>query len=199
MIGKKFNRLTVLEETLIRKDRKKVYKCQCDCGNTTYVVGTRLRNGHVKSCGCLISETSKKIHTKHGKRNTRLYRAWYEMKRKCYKSDRRDYKYYGARGIKVCNEWLNDFMNFYNWSIKNGYQEGLTIDRIDVNGNYEPSNCRWVDMKTQSNNRRSNVYLTYNGKTQTMTQWAEELHLSYSAIKHRHARGWNDEQCLFGK
>ncbi len=199
MIGKKFNRLTVLEEMPIRKDRKKVYKCRCDCGNITYAVGTRLRHGNIKSCGCLVSEVSKRVNTKHGKRNTRLYNIWYEMKRKCYKPNRRDYKYYGARNIKVCDEWLNNFMNFYNWSIENGYQDNLTIDRIDVDGNYEPSNCRFVDMKMQSNNRRSNVLLTYNGKTQTMAQWAEELHLSYATIKHRHARGWSDKECLFGK
>lgn len=199
MIGKKFNKLTILEECKERKDRKKVYKCLCDCGNITNVVGTRLRSGTIKSCGCLISETSKKIHTKHGKRNTKLYNIWVELKRKCYKSNRKDYKYYGARGIKVCDEWLNNFQAFYDWAVNNDYQDGLTIDRINNDGNYTPDNCHWVDMKTQSNNRRSNVLLTYNGKTQTMMQWSEELHLPYNTIKHRHQKCWTDRECLFGK
>lgn len=197
MIGKKFNKLTVLEECKERKERKKVYKCICDCGSIIYAFGTRLRTNKVKSCGCLKHEN--KSNFKHGKRHTRLYTVWYCMKQKCYNSNRKDYLYYGMRGIKVCDEWLNDFMAFYNWSMGNGYQDNLTIDRIDVNGNYEPSNCRWVDMKTQCNNRRTNVLLTYNGKTQTMAQWSDDLQVPYSTIKHRHNKKWSDKECLFGK
>lgn len=197
MIGKKFNRLTVLEECKERKERKKVYKCICECGNIVYAIGTRLRNNKVKSCGCLKHDI--KSNFKHGKRHTRLYSIWYDMKRKCYKTNRKDYHCYGGRGIKVCDEWLYDFMVFYNWSMSHGYNDNLTIDRIDVNGNYEPSNCRWTDMKTQGNNRRTNILLTYNGETKTMTEWAEYLNIPYSTIKHRHNKKWTDKECLFGK
>lgn len=197
MIGKKFNKLIVLEECKERKDRRKVYKCICECGNIVNVIGKNLRNGNTKSCGCLKHDT--KPNFKHGKRHTRLYNIWYDMKRKCYKQNRQDYHCYGGRGIKICDNWLHDFMNFYDWSMVNGYNDTLTIDRIDVNGNYEPSNCRWTDIKTQGNNRRTNVLLTYNGKTQTMMMWAEELNLPYNTVKYRHQKGWNDEDCLFGK
>ena len=109
------------------------------------------------------------------------------------------YKDYGKRGIIMCDEWLNDFMTFYNWSMENGYKENLTIDRIDNDKSYEPSNCRWATPKAQNNNQRSNVYLTYNGKTQSMSQWANDLNIPYRTIGYRHRKGWTDTECLFGK
>lgn len=124
---------------------------------------------------------------------------WKNMQYRCYNKNNKDYQDYGGRGIKVCDEWLEDFMNFYNWAMDNGYKENLTIDRVDVNGDYTPNNCRWVDQKTQANNRRSNVHLTYNGKTQTMTQWSEELNINYNTIRSRHRLGFTDKECLFGK
>lgn len=106
------------------------------------------------------------------------------------------YKDYGGRGIKVCDEWLNNFISFYNWAYKNGYKEGLTIDRIDVNGNYEPDNCRWVDLFTQANNKRNNHFVTYNGKTQTIAQWAREYNINYSTLCTRIARNWDFEKAI---
>lgn len=199
MVGKKFGRLTVLEETNKRKDRRIVYKCLCDCGNISYVTGKNLRNGNTKSCGCLSVDKFKQRSTKHGKRNTRLYEVWCGIRYRCCNPNKRDYKNYGGRGIAVCDEWLQDFMNFYNWAINNGYEKGLEIDRIDNNGNYEPNNCRWISHQDNCNNRRTNVLLTYNGKTQNMTQWSKELNVPYATIKHRHSRGWSDKKCLFGK
>lgn len=193
MIGKKFGKLTIIAE---RKERNRhgqlVYKCQCDCGNVINAIGFSLRYGHTKSCGCLKGE-------KHGKSYTRLYHIFKGMKERCYNINTKHYKIYGGRGITICDEWLDKFMNFYNWAIDNGYKKGLTIDRIDVNGNYEPNNCRWVDQKIQANNRRSNVYLTYNGKTQTITRWSEELKCNRSTIYMRHRKGWNNKECLFGR
>ena len=194
MIGQKFGRLTVLEELPERnKHGLIVYKCLCDCGNYKNVRGTHLRSGAVKSCGCLIYKI------KHGKIKTRLYKIWQGIKTRCYNENDKSYKNYGGRGIIMCEEWLNDFMNFYNWSMKNGYKDNLTIDRIDVNGNYEPSNCRWVTNQEQHNNTRRNVYLTYHGKTQNIMQWCNELNLNYHTIRMRHNKGWSDKECLFGR
>lgn len=196
MIGKKFGKLTVLEEADQRKDRRIVYKCKCDCGNVSYVIGKNLRNGTTKSCGCLRHES---YNTKHGKRNTTLYGVWCGMRYRCTNKNRFDYKDYGGRGIKVCDEWRNDFQTFYDWAMLNGYKKGLEVDRINVDGNYEPNNCRLITHSDNCNNKRNNVYLTYNGNTRTMTRWAEKLNIPYSTIKHRHYSGWSDKECLFGK
>jgi hypothetical protein len=135
---------------------------------------------------------------RHGKSNTRLYRVWSRIKVRCYNKKFQHYKSYGGRGIKVCDEWLNDFMAFYNWAMANGYADNLTIDRIDVNGNYEPSNCRWVTNEEQQNNKRNTIFLTYKGKRQTITQWANELMISRDIIERRYRRGYIDKACLFG-
>lgn len=193
-IGKKFGKLTVLEECEERKNNQKVYKCICDCGNTTYVVSGNLRlSGHTRSCGCLKHE---KYALKHGKSDTKLYNIYNLIKSRCYNKHAKTYKDYGGRGIKVCDEWLNDFMTFYNWSMNNGYKAGLTIDRIDNNKCYSPDNCRWVDMKTQSNNRRSNIHLTYDGKTRTLKQWAEDLNVNYSTLWWRYKQGKSTKDIL---
>lgn len=193
-IGKKFNKLTVIEECDFRKDHKKVYKCLCDCGNITYVIGCHLRSGNTKSCGCLNFGSPK-----HRKSKTRLYSIYSHMKQRCYNSNDKNYKIYGGRGIRICDAWLNDFMNFHNWAYEHGYNDTLTIDRIDVNGNYEPSNCRWVNQKQQCNNKRNNILLTCNGKTQNIKQWSDELGIKYQKILMRHRRGWSDKECLLGK
>ena len=197
MIGQKFGKLTVLEELPERyKDGSKQYKCICECGNYTNVVGYSLRKGNTKSCGCLNHEPHTIIH---GKYKTRLYKIWQGIKRRCYNKRFKHYKNYGDRGIVVCDEWKNDFMAFYNWSMSNGYKDNLTIDRINVNGNYEPNNCRWVTRKVQQNNTRRNVLITYNGKTQNMRQWADELGIKQNTICCRHRKGWSDKECLFGR
>lgn len=121
------------------------------------------------------------------------------MKKRCYNKNASNYKNYGGRGITMCDEWRNDFITFYNWSMENGYQDNLSIDRIDNDKGYSPSNCRWTDRTTQNNNTRHNVYLTYNGKTQTMKQWSDELNTPISTICCRKKRGYNDEDCLFGR
>lgn len=135
---------------------------------------------------------------RHGLANTKLYKSWQRMKVRCYNKNYSHYKDYGGRGIVVCDEWLHDVVSFYNWAIDNGYQEGLTLDRIDVNGNYEPGNCRWITNDEQQNNRRNNIKITYNGKTQTITQWANELGIKRDLIERRYHRGYTDKACLFG-
>lgn len=118
------------------------------------------------------------------------------MKKRCYLKCNHDYKNYGARGIAVCDEWRNDFMAFYNWSMANGYNDTLTIDRIDVNGNYEPNNCRWCNMKQQARNRRNNIYFTYNGETHCLTDWCEILGLNRKTIYERLRHGWSYKRAL---
>jgi len=118
------------------------------------------------------------------------------MKERCYNKNYQEYHLYGGRGIKVCEEWKNDFMFFYDWAMANGYNSKLSIDRIEFNGNYEPSNCRWANDYTQANNKRNNILLTHNGKTMTMPEWARELTLPYSTLANRRKKGKSVEEIL---
>lgn len=185
LTGKRFNHLTVIS-FYGKEKRKTLWHCKCDCGNTKIVSSSCLVNNYTKSCGC---EAKKMLHQpkwiKHGKSNTRIYKIYIKMVRRCNCKTDKDYCNYGSRGIIVCDEWKNDFMNFYNWSIQNGYNETLTLDRINNDGNYEPNNCRWTTMKEQSNNTRFNRYITYNGVTKTLTQWAECLGFKEDTLRAR--------------
>lgn len=135
---------------------------------------------------------------KHGLSKTRIHRIWHSMYCRCYYKSTNGYKNYGGRGIKVCEEWkhLEGFVKFYNWSIKNGYKENLTLDRIDINGDYEPSNCRWVTPKYQSNHRRNNKIIKFNGLEKTSKQWCELYNVSQTTFLDRIKRGWSIEQAL---
>ena len=185
--GMRFGKLTVLEFSHRKKRSNGYYRnywlCKCDCGNEKIIEESHIKSGHTKSCGCLNIEKFKNFN--HGKSNTRLYKIYNDIKKRCLNKNCKNYKDYGGRGITMCDEWLNDFMNFYNWSMENGYKENLTIDRIDVNGNYEPSNCRWVTMKIQQNNKTNNHLITYNNKIQNIMLWCMELNLDYYTILQR--------------
>ena len=130
-----------------------------------------------------------KIGKRGGIATTRLYNIWLHMKGRCYRKTDDHYKWYGAKGVRICDEWLNSFQAFHDWAISNGYEDHLTIDRVDCSGNYEPSNCRWVDHKTQCNNRKSNILLTINGKTHNIQQWSELTGVKYATIYQRYLRG----------
>lgn len=134
----------------------------------------------------------------HGLGNTRLHRIWHSMYCRCYYPTTNGYKNYGGRGIKVCDEWktVDGFLRFYSWSLDNGYRDDYTLDRINTDGNYEPNNCRWVSNEVQSNNRRTNNFITYNGKTQTQIQWCREYNINVVTFSDRLKRGWNIEQAL---
>lgn len=201
LTGQKFGRLTVIERKENSKNGTARWLCKCECGNYVVVLSSMLKSGRTKSCGCYMRETISNIRKKHGMADTRLYKVWRTMKERCFCKTYRDYKHYGGRGITVCDSWKNDFKSFYDWAIANGYDENAkrgqyTIDRIDVNGNYEPSNCRLVSMKEQANNIRTNHRITYKGKTQTLSQWADEVGISSHTLSNRLNIGWSIEKTL---
>lgn len=196
LTGQKFNRLTAIKY-MHKKNKKHYWLCKCECGNEIIVRSDMLKNGHTQSCGCWYNETRKMSKNKvHGMSKTKLFYVWQGMQRRCYNPNVKEFKNYGTRGITVCQEWLDDFMAFYNWAMANGYKKGLSIDRIDVNGNYEPSNCRWTDMKTQQRNRSNNHLLTFKDKTHCISEWSEITGISQTAIKNRLYRGWSVEKAL---
>lgn len=189
--GKRFGRLVAIEMAgYTEKDKKILWKCRCDCGNEKIVRARGLTSGHTRSCGCLASEYIKEKLTTHGKCHTRLHNIWKSMIERCTRKTHEAYHNYGGRGITICDEWKK-FEPFYEWGIANGYDDKLTLDRIDVNGNYEPSNCKWSTYKEQGNNRRTNTLMTFNGETKTQSMWADETGISYDVISHRLKRGWS--------
>lgn len=198
--GKRFGKLTVIREG----DKKvkpcgspvKMWICKCDCGNTTLVSTSDLNNGHTTSCGCVKRGMLGNITRKHGMTKTRIYKIYRGMISRCYSKSNPHYDLWGGRGIKICDEWLGEhgFENFMEWSMNNGYENGLSIDRIDNNGNYEPLNCRWTTWIVQANNTRKNIYVTYKGKTQSLPDWCRELGLEYNMIYLRYKRGWDTEK-----
>jgi len=197
LVGQKFGRLLVISENGRNKNGEKTYLCQCDCGNTITVRSYGLRCGETQSCGCLQKERTSEASTKHGdckRRNkSSLYSRYKHMIWRCNNPNCKDYDNYGGRGIKVCKEWLDDYKTFKQWAMDNGYEEHLTIDRIDVNGNYEPDNCRWITLAEQENNRRDNVYLTYQGITKTASQWSKLLGIKPSAIYYLKRKQLSDD------
>ena len=192
LTGQRFGHLVVLERVESHRQPNghlcTKWRCQRDCGNTT-ISGTReLKNGTASSCGC--------IRKKHGLRNHPLYNVWRGMKKRCCLPSSSSYGCYGGRGITICDEWKDNFWAFCVWSMDNGYKKGLTLDRIDNNRGYFPENCRWADIITQQNNRRSNVCWEFNGEIHTVTEWSRILQIPSSTLWDRKQMGWSIERAL---
>ena len=213
LTGLKFGRLNVLKFSHTEKE-KAYWVCNCDCGNKENIIvkSINLTSGSKRSCGCLakdqlaeikitsdqpiirgIKMSNKLLHKK------KLMDVWNSMKKRCYNPNMSNYYRYGGRGITVCKEWLDlksGFLNFYTWAIDNNYEEGLTIDRVDTNGNYEPSNCAWATRVTQQNNRRNNILVTIRNKTQTLAEWAREYDIPYNIIILRYNKGITGKELI---
>lgn len=200
-IGHRFGMLVVEEIVGKGSHNKTLLRCKCDCGGEKIIAFGNLNTGHSNSCGCLEKKNYERLgnlNKTHGESKTRLYKEWKGIFTRCYNKNRAKYKDYGGRGIKVADEW-NDFLNFKEWALLNGYNDTLTIDRIDVDGNYEPSNCRWATLKEQARNKRITLYATYNGVTKPLLTWAEELNLRYKTLLTRKRKGWSDTEVIEGK
>ena len=197
LTGKRFGKLVAIKTIGKNKNGAYLWQCKCDCGNEIIANVGNLKNGHTKSCGCLRVDRCKTNFTKHGLEHTRLYGIWSDMRLRCYDEKNIAYHRYGGRGITICDEWKNDVKAFYDWATANGYKDSLTIDRIDNDGNYCPENCRWATIKEQASNRRSNILVTHNGKTQTMKEWANEVGIPYKVVWARVQKlGWSAERAL---
>lgn len=197
IIGNKYNRLKVIG---IRKGEKGIiWDCECECGNIYSNYGKYIKYGNIKSCGCISKEIIENSIS-----NKRVYGIWRKMIDRCYNPNNSNYRYYGGRGIEVCDEWRNNSRAFVEWAYNNGYDENAkygdcTIDRIDVNGNYEPNNCRWVDMKTQANNKRPYKVRTYeiNGIKMTSKEILEKYGISQQLFSYRKSKGMTNEEAVF--
>ena len=197
LTGERFGKLVAIKTIGKNKNGGYLWQCKCDCGNEIIANVGNLKNGHTKSCGCLRVDRCKTNFTKHGLEHTRLYGIWSDMRLRCYDEKNIAYHRYGGRGITICDEWKNDVKAFYDWATANGYKDSLTIDRIDNDGNYCPENCRWATVKEQASNRRSNILVTHNGKTQTMKKWANEVGTPYKVVWARMQKlGWSAERAL---
>lgn len=197
LTGQTFGYLTAIEVDKSPNNKRRKWICKCKCGNYTSVTTNHLTSGDVSSCGCKNYESKNKTH---GLSHTRIYEIWCGIRRRCYNQKDKNYSNYGGRGITVCNEWNADFMSFYNWSVANGYNDNLTIDRINNNGNYEPQNCRWITHAEQQRNRSFNIFITHGTVTKTISQWARITGMSdklfydryKSTIKHKGKCTLND-------
>jgi hypothetical protein len=180
IIGKQFTRLTV-----IKKLEGSYYLCRCDCGKEKKVRRDKLTTENTRSCGCLYRD----VMEKHGLRQTRLYNIWCCMRGRCNNPNHRDYPNYGGRGITVCGEWKH-FLKFYDWAEANGYDDSLSLDRINNNAGYSPENCRWETDKVQNNNRRNNILCDILGEKLTLPEIANRYNLNYQTVKGRYRNGY---------
>ncbi len=195
--GQKFGRLTAVKVHHQEKDYRYCWLFKCDCGGEIVARKSDVMGGRVRFCKKCKYESQ----TKHGQKNTRLYAVWNSMKQRCLNKNHKSYQAYGGRGITICKEWQDNFINFYNWALANGYNEQAefmqcTIDRIDVNGNYEPSNCRWVNARVQGDNTRTANRIEYNGEIHCLSEWARILNIGRKTIYYKLKKGLSFEEIV---
>lgn len=204
-IGKKYGKLQIVsldykKQKYAKNGRKDgflyYFKCLCECGNYTVVNLHDLTSHHTQSCGCYQKDQTSKSNKTHGLKNSPVFYIWTSMKQRCLNPNNRAYKNYGGRGITVCDEWKDDFKAFYDWAMANGYKEKLSIDRIDVNGNYEPSNCRWATRRIQSRNTRKNIIVEYKDEKLCLKDLAVKYNIDYKLLHKRFKKGWSIEKAL---
>lgn len=182
LTGQKFGRLTAIE-----REKGSKWLCECDCGNIKIVSAEHLKCGHTKSCGCLKN--------KYNAKNKRLLNIWKNMIKRCDNGNRRDSKYYHDKGITVCEEW-RDYKKFEEWALNNGYVDNLTIDRIDENGNYEPSNCQWITLREQQRKKTGNIWIEYKGETKIIVDWARKYGINRATLEWRLKNGYTFEEAI---
>lgn len=186
LTGRRFGQLVAVQVDSKTKSGNSKWLCECDCGKKTVVIGSKLKTGHTKSCGCLKTSQS-------GLSQSRIYRIWQGMIARCENYLNDNYYWYGLKGISVCEDW-HDFQKFYDWAVWHGYSTGLTIDRIDMNNNYKPENCRWVTQKKQCNNHSSNRIIQYKNNRLTVSEFADLLGYKYWTVWNRLRLGWTPEK-----
>jgi len=199
--GKVFGKLKVIEMAP-RTQKKTFWVCTCECGKTHTIRSDSLTSGKTTSCGCAKKDQDRInliMAHRHKKSGTRLYTIRNGIISRCHNQNVVCFERYGGRGIKVCDDWRNSPESFMDWALSNGYNDDLSIERIDSNGNYEPSNCKWATVKEQSNNRRSTVKITINGETKSMKTWCHDLGLNYGTVNSRYNRGVSMERLFSEK
>lgn len=199
MVGNRYGRLLVIEELERYRNAagktERVFLCRCDCGNKKIIKMHTLRSGNAISCGCYRKEFISSAKSTHRMSGTKIYRVWRSMRRRCNASTDKAFVNYGARGITVCAEWESDFNEFYKWAISNGYNEGLTIERIDNNKGYSPDNCKWIPRREQNKNRRMNHYLAYGDRKKTLQEWANEIGVNRCTLRD-YCKRYGDKQAV---
>ena len=199
LVGMRFGRLTVKENVGRDDSGNTLWRCTCDCGGETVTRSYTLKSGKAQSCGCLRREKIVASVKRHGDSRSRLYQIWRSMRGRCNRKTHKHYYLYGGNGIRVCDEWNNDYVPFMEWAHANGYSDELTLDRIDPNGNYEPSNCRWITMHDQARNKSTNVIVSYHGKTGCLTDMCRELNVNKVTVRSRmRAHGLTFEEAIDG-
>lgn len=196
LTDEQFDRLKVIGRAENSSAGKVRWECECDCGGKTIAHGTDLRSGRSASCGCLQRERTANATTVHAKNKTRLHQIWVGMKKRTTNEKDGSFHHYGGRGISVCAEWKDDFLEFYRWAMENGYADDLTIDRIENDKGYFPDNCRWATLEIQGRNRRSNRHITIARETKTLTEWAEQYGININTVLARTRLGWDIQSAI---
>lgn len=196
LTGQKFNMLTVIKLYDVRPKIGALWICECDCGNKKIISSHALRDG-LKSCGCLIHQ--KKIPEEKKRKGIRLYGIYYGMKQRCYNPNNQGYKWYGSKGISVCDEWLESYENFKKWAQSNGYEETLSIERINPNGNYCPENCCWIPLNDQWKTKGNTVVLDYMGESINLKDLSDITGISRGTLYSRYIKGFNNEEIALSR